>query len=192
MKVYQEITLLPNADIVSNFLLEKVFQQIHLALVEIQDANGKVPVGIAFPEYDIENNLLGNKLRLFATEESSLEKLDIKKWLQKLLDYVHITTLRPVPERVNTYVIYKRQQPKSNVERIARRKSKREIITMEEALDALKNYKEEKVKTPFININSKSSNRRFRLFIIKDKASQTKNTLFTCYGLGQESSVPDF
>lgn len=87
MKFYIEITLLPGVDIGINFLWAKLYQQIHLALVDMNDGKGSVPVGVAFPQYDTDKNRLGNKLRLFASSESDLIKLDIKKWLNRLLDY---------------------------------------------------------------------------------------------------------
>ena len=49
-----------------------------------------------------------------------LEKLDLKKWLDRLTDYVHITSIREVPENIKGYAIYKRKQVKTNAERLAR------------------------------------------------------------------------
>ena len=51
MRCYQEITLIPNADINRHFLWSKAFQQIHLGLVETQNAQKRVPIGLSFPEY---------------------------------------------------------------------------------------------------------------------------------------------
>ena len=48
MKNYIEMTLLPDADITLNFLWEKLYQQLHLALVEIQDSDKTVPVWSLF------------------------------------------------------------------------------------------------------------------------------------------------
>ena len=51
MKNYIEITLLPSAEITLSFLWEKLYQQLHLALVEIQDSDKSVSVGVSFPKY---------------------------------------------------------------------------------------------------------------------------------------------
>lgn len=51
MKYYLEMTLLPNSDINLFTLWSTLFGQIHLGLVEIQDDQGYVPIGISFPEY---------------------------------------------------------------------------------------------------------------------------------------------
>lgn len=192
MKYYVEITLLPSVDIGLFFLWEKVFQKIHIELVKMKTSNGKVPIGISFPEYDAENNRLGSKLRLFATDEAILEKLDVRKCLNSFTDYVYLTRVRPVPDNVSKYVCYKRQQPKSSNERLARRKSKREGITPEQALKILERYPEQRVKTPFINMGSQSSKQRFKLFVLKQDAGQLVNDGFTCYGLSSKSTVPEF
>ncbi|MGV3526022.1 MAG: type I-F CRISPR-associated endoribonuclease Cas6/Csy4 [Candidatus Sericytochromatia bacterium] len=192
MKVYQEITLLPSVDIELYFLWEKVFQQIHLALVEIQDENHQVSVGIAFPGYSCKPFALGTQLRLFAPEESHLQQLEASKWLNRLSDYVHITGIRSVGN-VQGHVRYKRQQPKSSVERLARRKAQRENIPLEQALDALKAFQEQQVKTPYIHIKSHSSNHRFRLFINQETAQQACEGRFNTYGLSlAQATVPHF
>lgn len=192
MKYYIELTLIQNADIAHYFLWEKVFQQVHLGLVEMQDTDQNVQIGISFPEYDKENFRLGSKLRLFAEDESILKEFDIKKWLNRLSDYVHITRIREVPDRKLTYSFYKRELIKHAKERLARRKAKRAGIEIDEALRLLKNYKEEKVKTPFINIKSQSSKQRFKLFILKEESDKLVNQGFNSYGLSNISSVPEF
>ena len=192
MKVYLEITLLPNADICNHFLWEKVFQQVHLGLVEMQDANSKVPIGLSLPEYDLEKRQLGSKLRLFAVNESILGEYDTPKWLNRLTDYVHLTGIRDVPARLSNLARYKRQQPKSSNERLARRLAKRQGLSVQEALVRLENRKEQRVDIPFINMNSQSSKRRFRLFILKEQVSHSSNEGFSCYGLSNVSTVPEF
>ena len=44
MTVYLEITLLPDVDISLNFLLQKVYQQLHLKLVDMQRENSLLSV----------------------------------------------------------------------------------------------------------------------------------------------------
>jgi len=192
MNYYIEITLIPSADIGIYFIMEKTFRQIHLGLIKMQSPTGKVPIGISFPEYDLEKNRLGGKIRLFATKEPVLEKLDVSKCLGNLTDYVHVTGIRMVPEKVSSYVGYARQQPKSSNIRMARRKAKREGIKFEQALQILDGYEEQRVKTPFINITSQSSKQRFRLFVLRRDAMELINDGFSCYGLSSKSTVPEF
>ena len=132
MKYYIEITLQPSNEIPLYFLWKKIFPQIHLGLVENQDNEKRSLIGISFPEYsesskNQESKTLGSKLRLFAGEESELVKFNAEGCLSRLLDYVHITCVREIPEqKINGYAIYSRHQPKVNKERLARRYLKRE------------------------------------------------------------------
>ncbi len=193
MKHYIEITLLPTAEIPIYFLWEKVYRQIHLALVEIQDDNGKVNIGSSFPEYDHKKYQLGNKLRMFACSIQDLENLQINNWLNHLKDYTHISSIRDVPKKTNGLAIYKRIQPKSSNARLARRKAMREGISTKEATIALSKYKEKNSNAPYIHIKSLSSQKRYRLLIScieGDKNSMIKS--FSTYGLSSTTSLPIF
>ncbi|USQ12976.1 type I-F CRISPR-associated endoribonuclease Cas6/Csy4 [Legionella lytica] len=192
MNVYQDITLLPMADIDIDFLWGKVYQKIHLGLVETKMPNGLSSIGLAFPEYDIENCQLGSKLRVFAMEKRILEKFHAEKWLNNLSDYTHITGIREVPRNITNYVRFKRKQSKSNTERLARRKAKREAIDFEDAMQVLKNHKEKMINAPYVKISSLSSGNEYKLFICKEPSEELLSKSFSCYGLSAESSLPDF
>lgn len=112
MNYYQEITLLPDVDISLGFLWQKVFQQVHIALVDNKVAANQSAVAISFPDYRKTNFPLGSKLRLFADDKATLETLGIEKWLNRLDDYVHIKGIRSVPNEVS-YVSFARKQVKS-------------------------------------------------------------------------------
>ncbi|MDI1231049.1 MAG: type I-F CRISPR-associated endoribonuclease Cas6/Csy4 [Methylobacter sp.] len=192
MKCYLDITLLPSADIDRHFLWEKVYQQIHLGLVEIQDGNGKIPLGIALPDYSAEKHQLGNKLRLLAETEAQLERFNAKQWLSRLSDYVHLTGIRNVPDRIKTHACYYRIQPKSSNARLARRKAKRENISVEQALSALEKFPEQRSNAPYVWIKSLSNGEKFRLFLGYVEVSEPVNAGFNAYGLSRQSSVPIF
>ncbi len=192
MNVYLDITLIPGADISQYFLWKKVYKQIHFGLVEMKMSNGLSPIGVGFPEYSIEPYKLGSKLRLFANDKAVLENFDARKWLSSLSDYIHITSIRDVPKNISSYIRFKRKQSKSSLERLARRKAKYEAISLEHALELLKNRKEQFIISPFIKISSNSSGESFRLFIIKEVADELINNGFSCYGLSATSTLPDF
>ncbi len=213
MKVYQEIKLLASAEIPINFLWSKVYQQIHLGLVEMQDDHGRVPIGLAFPEYMIgeKYSLLGSKLRLFAQDEATLKQFNAHHWLVRLSDYVHCTSIRPVPEKVSGYATYQREQPKTNKERLARRYAKRHNLDYETALNGIINlnapspdqdgYKtqfrycdmpQKNIPTPFIRLKSLSSEQTFCLWIKKTVVAEPAGTTFSSYGLSATSTVPEF
>jgi len=192
MKSYLEITLLPNPEVGVNFLWSKVFQQIHLGLVEMQDDQGRVPIGLSFPEYVIGDkySLLGSKLRLFANDEAMLKQFDAVKWLARLSDYVHSTSIRPVPEKIIGYTIYQREQPKTNPERLARRYARRlaerekraEVdADYETALTQYSKRHRQTINSPFIQLKSLSSDNNFCLWVKKIPVdAQSSTTQFSC------------
>lgn len=204
MKFYQEITLIDQAEISPYFIWSKLYTQLHIALAEMKDESDKVSIGVSFPQYIFEEKVenqkakinLGKKLRLFAESEDDLKKLDIRRWLERLEDYVHITSIREVPSGIKSYAIYKRKQVKTNAQRLARHRVKRGDIGFDEALARYSNA----VKTsnlPYIEMKSLStsdqqSEKRFKLFIEKLPAEQSETQIFSTYGLSSESTVPEF
>jgi CRISPR-associated endonuclease Csy4 len=191
MNFYLEITLLPNTEIGLNFLWEKVYQQLHLGFVAIKDENGKVAVGVSFPSYDAEKHHLGHKLRLFAETEALLLRFDASGWLAILSDYVHLTRIKPVPEKVEKHGCFYRIQLKSQLNR-AQRKARRKNISVEKALHYYDAYVEQRTKAPFIHLKSASSRESFKLFIGYVEQVETSEKGFSCYGLSRQSTVPIF
>ena len=195
MKSYLEITLLPNPEVGVNFLWSKVFQQIHLGLVEIQNDQGQVPIGLSFPEYVTGDkySVLGSKLRLFANDEAVLKQFDVVNWLARLSDYVHCTSIRPVPEKIIGYALYQREQPKTNPERLARRYARRHNIDYETALALYSKRNYQTINSPFIQLKSLSSDNNFCLWVKKIPVdAQSSTTQFSTYGLSSISTVPEF
>lgn len=198
MKYYVELTLLPDVDISLYFLWGKVYQQIHLALVEQQDSDKRIGIGASFPEYqfDEKHKTLGNKLRLFADSEDALSSLDLSRWLSRLNDYVHRKSITTVPEKLNGYAYFKRVQTKSNLQRISRRSAKHLGISEEEMLARFQDRKEVASQAPFIRLESLSSENGFRLMVSKQPSelpSYSKG--FSTYGLSSKenpSTVPIF
>lgn len=204
MKFYQEITLIDQAEISPYFIWSKLYTQLHIALAEIKDDSDKVSIGVSFPQYIFEEKVdnqkakinLGKKLRLFTESETDLKQLDIRKWLERLEDYVHITSIREVPSDIKGYAIYKRKQFKTNAQRLARHRVKRGDIGFDEAL-ARYNKVVTKTDLPYIEMKSLNSSdehseKRFRLFIEKQPAKKSETQVFSTYGLSSESSVPEF
>jgi CRISPR-associated endonuclease Csy4 len=199
MKFYQEITLIDQAEISTYFIWSKLYTQLHLAFAEQKDTNEKVNIGVSIPKYVFEQKTqdskarihLGDKLRIFARSHADLEKLDIRKWLERFTDYVHLTSIREVPQDVKSYAIYKRKQVKTNAQRLARHRAKRGDISFDEALAR---YSQVVTTTdlPYIQMKSLNSNQPFKLFIEKKTAEKSETQVFSTYGLSSESSVPEF
>ena len=191
MKYYQEITLIPDAEIPPDFLWTKVYAQIHLAFADRENIDHKQIYGVSFPEYADES--MGEKARVFAPEEADLKKLDLKKALRRLSDYVHITSIREVPEsKVKGYVKFARYQPDSSIARKARRYAKRHPEVTEKAAFKMLKQREEKNDLPFIQLKSLSTGQTFNLFVKKEEKKEEGQGGFTTYGLSKGAAVPEF
>ena len=196
MNHYIEVTLVDTDEFSPYALWSVLYTQLHLALVEIKDQNNQVNVGISFPQYRFNQDkgigFLGTKLRLFAQTEADLQKLDLRKWLDRLTDYVHVSSIREVPvNKITGYVTFSRKQVKTNAERLARHRVKRGDIDFDEAF---KRYQNVITSTdlPYVQMKSLTSDKSFKLFIEKRDVEKSASQVFSSYGLSSESCVPEF
>ena len=194
LNFYQEIKLLPEEEIPIHFLWSKVYQQIHLGLVEMQDDQGRVPIGVAFPEYvqGDKYSVLGGKLRLFAEHEATLSQFNASHWLARLSDYVHCTSIRPVPEKRSGYATYQREHPKASKERQARRYAHYHNVDYDTALSRYQGKSQKTLTTPFIRLQSLSGGQTFCLWIKKTVVTEPSGITFSGYGLSATATVPEF
>lgn len=192
MDYYQEVELLPDVDIGVYFLWQKVYQQIHLALVERKRSDTECPIGVAFPGYDMEKNFLGVKLRLFSGDEELLEQMDCERWLNRLRDYIHLGGIKPVPNKIAGHACFKHIKLKGNKEKLARRRAKRKGETFQQALAHFEGLKEQNCRLPYINMVSQTNGQRFRLFIGMRLMEQPQEGFYSCYGLSNTTTVPLF
>ncbi|KPH63437.1 type I-F CRISPR-associated endoribonuclease Cas6/Csy4 [Pseudoalteromonas porphyrae] len=217
MKYYLDITLLPEADITLGFIWQKVYQQVHIALVDNKVAENESAIAVSFPRYSTEKSgehefPLGNQLRLLANDEAQLTKLKIAKWLNRLEDYVHIKSIKPVPENV-TYAAFVRQHVKgeARIEKDMLSKAQRWAEKSGQPLDTclaeLEKTKPKAVNSlPFIWLESQetkqrdaANSRKFPLFIKKVEIGKKQTGIFNCYGLSVNhsnkeklASIPQF
>lgn len=188
MKFYQEITLLPGAEISAGFLWQKLYQPLHMLMVESKHQSAENWVSVSFPQYSEKS--LGHKLRVFARSENVLNNWQLKKVFRKFEDYMHITNIRSVPEQAGL-VIFKRYQSSQGSLSHAKRAAKRHDMDVDEAYQLL-NQKETK-KLPFIQLKSLSTNQNvMRIKIQRQRVEENKECqlVFNAYGL--KNPVPDF
>lgn len=194
MKFFQDITLLPSEEMEPHFLWEKLYHQVHLALVEHKNAMGQFSIAVAFPQYSVEKSRLGGKLRLFSHNESELEQLNISKWLARFTDYLHVTSIRPVPDNVDKKVSYSRPKVRTSKEREIRRRMKRHGETLDQATAHFAGFKVRTTKAPFVHMQSYTKGTRFPLFIRENVAEVTTGSMITfdSYGLSSQGCLPKF
>ncbi len=201
MNFYQEITLLTEPEIPLSDIWQKVFQQVHIALVENKVATNQSAIAVGFPEYGQGGFPLGNKLRLFAQDQVQLEKLAIRKWLNRLEDYIHVKSVKAVPEDP-TWVSFSRQHVKSperiehEMQQKAQLWSNKSGMPLSECLEALEKTKPSgHSKLPFIYVYSQQTkqrspdkNSKFPLFIHKALLDSEQSGMFDCYGLSSKAN----
>lgn len=211
MNYYIEITLLPGPDFSLFRLWSQVFEQLHLGFVGNQDDQKRVPIGLSLPEYKMGNKygVLGGKFRLFAEDEATLERFNALQRLAHLSDYVHCTGIRPVPDKLTGYAVYRRLRPKTNPERLARRYAKRHNLDFATALNGVvelrsdstgaypKSFRycdmeDKSIATPFIRLQSLSNGKTFCLWITKTVVASPSGSGFNSYGLSTSTTVPEF
>ena len=201
MNAYIELTIIPSPEIHVYVIWSKLYTQLHLALVACKETDNTSAVGISFPEYWCEERKgviyggLGAKARLFANNQVDLERLQLEQWLSRLSDYVHISSIKPVPtEKVTGHLIVSRVRTKPSKENLARRYSRRHGVSEEESLQRLSDYKQyvDDKYTPYVRINSLSGQKVFSLFIKQQVVATAQEGAYTCYGLSADSTVPNF
>ena len=197
MKYYLDITLLPDTEISLGFLWQKVYQQIHIGLADNKIAENQSVIAVSFPKYGDKAFPLGDKLRLLAEQQSQLEQLDVAKWLNRLTDYTHATSIKSVPSSVNKYACFKRKPVKSEL-----RKSESLANHLKKPVDEIIEFRksnglEKKCKLPFIHMESQKQTEtgkknKFRLFIAQELSGSPVEGVFDCYGLSKIATVPCF
>ncbi len=210
MKYYQDITLLPDAEVSLGFIWEKVYQQIHLLLVENKRAENQSQLGLSFPTYGDKTFPLGHQLRLLAENEEQLIQAHTNQWLQRLSDYVHVKSVKAVPSEVSEYACFYRVNPKSQQRRLKQLDRRVAVLAqkhgiaeegMRASLLASIEQRSDESKLPYINVQSLSSSdnkqhHKFMLFIDCHTSQLPENNgnLFTCYGLSptEQGTTPVF
>lgn len=193
MNHYIEITLRPDAEVGLGFIWQKVYQQIHLALVEVKDADEKVNVGVSLPKYGSKTFPLGDTVRLFGNMPEDLKALRLDHWLGRLSDYVAMTGIREVPQHIENHVCFRRKQPKMDFMKRVEKQAKRHGVSIEAALEHFSNYaKDDQLTLPFVSVYSQTSKQHFPLFIEKNATPSPVTGKFDTYGLSKEATVPWF
>lgn len=197
MKYYIELTIIDSQELTLYQIWSKLYIQLHLAFVVCQDQDGKVNYGVSFPQYrmvpDKKISSLGQKVRIFAQSQQALQALDLPKWLERLTDYVHISSIRAVPaDKVTGYAQFYRAMPQMSLEERIIHQAKRHQVPIEQARVHLQNYDKPTQSTPYILLKSLSSEKNFALHIAKRSVKDVGDGCFGTYGLSRSAGVPEF
>jgi len=184
---YIDLTVIPDEETSSPQLMSALYEKLHLALVNEQTDS----IGVSFPNYRRIAKTLGAVLRLHGSEEV-LNDLMSADWLKGMRDYVKVAAIAPVPADSEHRTVY-RQQFKTNVDRLRRRRMKRKGETVEEVIKAIPDEAARRPDLPYVWMRSQSTKQRFCLFIGMGPPRKTPvSGCFSCYGLSSETTIPWF
>lgn len=187
MDHYLDIRLLPDPEFPAPLLMSALFAKLHRALVDY----GGRDIGVSFPEVVQSKRTLGQRLRLHGNG-LSLDRLMAIGWLQGMRDHVTITSVQPVPAGVQHRVV-RRVQAKSSPERLRRRLMVRKSIDAEAARAAIPDAAARMLELPYVEIGSRSTEQRFRLFIEHlEPVSTPREGTYGSYGLSSSATIPWF
>lgn len=183
MKHYIDIEVLPSVDYSNTVLMNTLFSKVHPVLYEY----GNNEIGISFPNF---KKNLGNILRIHGKKEN-LSAFINNNWLSGMRDLVNHSDILEIPNDVK-YRTVTRERVNNSVDRLRRRKMKREGISEETAKKLIPSTEQKNLSLPYINVHSKSNQQYFRIYIkhiIQDK-QVTGN--FDNYGLSSSATIPWF
>lgn len=218
MNYYQEVTIINYPELSLYFIWSKLYTQLHLALVEQAKATygeraTQSDIGVSFPEYAcFEKNgetiaILGSKLRVFAKTKAELEQLNLNKWCERLLDYVHIKSISEVGEKSAEYVVVKKFRQEKNLDSKTRNFAQKHNKTFEEVKasriahiakkysiseeEAQQRYENPVLeKRPYIQMKSLETGNPFSLEIEQLSVNVAQAGTFNTYGLSVKTTVP--
>ena len=187
MHDYLDIRLRPDPEFSAALLMSALFSKLHRGLIEAKQNQ----IGISFPKHDDNKPSLGDCLRLHGVL-SDIEKLMALNWHRGMQDHIQLKPIDQVPEMAGFRVV-QRVQVKSSVERLRRRAIKHLDLSEAQALERIPDTREQRIKLPFVSIQSQSTGQRFRLFIKhSDLLAVPESGCFSHYGLSQNATIPWF
>ncbi|MEG3080056.1 type I-F CRISPR-associated endoribonuclease Cas6/Csy4 [Halomonas sp. 5021] len=189
MDHYIDIRLRPDPDFAPAMLMGALYNKLHRALFDLQAED----VGVSFPDHKhgVRARTLGNHLRLHGTQ-ARLQQLMSANWLIGMRDHTQVSDVLTVPASAKHINVARKQFNTGSPSR-AKRYAKRHDISEDEARQIYAKLAEQRIELPFVQINSRSTQQRFSLFIEHGKpaASATEGT-FSHYGLSPNATVPWF
>ena len=181
---YIEIKAIPQVDMLQTEVISFCLQKLHQILPHFEGR-----IGLAFPAYG-NDKTLGGIIRLFGSE-NDCDSVYIKS--QELRDYVLLSEVMPIPEKVRSYRIYQRVQMKgqSAIRRAEKRLTAQGKWSEEVRQNMLQKQAIQRVY-PHAHLKSSSTKQQFILAIKSVYKAKSVEGSFSAYGLSQAATVPHF
>ena len=174
MDHYIDIRLRPDPDFAPAMLMGALYNKLHRALFDLQATD----LGVSFPghKHGVRARTLGDHLRLHGTQ-ARLGQLMGADWLTGMRDHTQVSEVLAVPANSQHFIVARKQfntGSPSRAKRYAKLAARR-------------------IELPFVQINSRSTQQRFSLFIEHGKPQEKPVAgSFNHYGLSPDATVPWF
>lgn len=157
----QAIKIIPDMFVNSGAIVSKIFDILHNSFVNLEQE-----YAISFPEYSYERQYLGDTIIIGSKSKNGLEELNLNKALTGISMYAHVeNTIKEIGEK--NFKFFKRLHIPNQASSYKRRAKKRgSNFNMREATAVLRVKRREMSKAPYIIVKSRSTNRKFSLFIL--------------------------
>jgi CRISPR-associated endonuclease Csy4 len=184
---YIDIHLRIDPDFAASQLLSVLYAKVHRALVRL----GSDDLAISFPGYSEKPLGLGSSLRVLG-DPTRLAQLMGLNWMSGMADHVRVELVTPVPVDA-AYRRLIRVQAKSNPDRLRRRLMKRHNVSAAQAQEQVPDSAAEKLRLPFLSLQSSSSGQKFLLFLrLEEPVASPRSGTFNAYGLSATATIPWF
>lgn len=181
---YIELRAIPQVDMLQTEIISFCMQKLHQILPHFEGR-----IGLGFPAYG-NDRTVGGIIRLFGSE-NDCHFIHFK--LQSLQDYALIGEIKNVPEKIKSYRVYQRFQPKGqSAIRRAEKRLKAQGKWNEEVLQNMLQKQTTQRIYPHIRLTSSSTKQQFILAIKATYQTKAIDGVFNAYGLSQIATVPHF
>lgn len=186
---YIDITLQPDAEFSPHHLMGALFSKLHKALVLLQSDD----ICASYPQWQSKpasRRTMGTVMRVHGSQKA-LTLLMAQSWLNGMRDHIKISE---IAKAVSTgdYLIVRRRQFKTNVNRLRRRHMKRHGLNEQEAIKAVPDFVGEQPDLPFMSLASGSTRQKFCIFVDQIVVKAPAEGIFNAYGMSPTATVPSF
>ena len=193
MNSYQDIKIMPDAEMRENVLLNKVYTKLHKAIYDLKADD----IGISFPQV---NKKLGCVIRIHSSNER-LQELQKLNWLGGLSGYCKVGEVLTIPNDIKGYQVISRIRQTMSLAKLSKRidyqKKHGDLKTDDEVKAYEKQYKAKMFQTgldnPYLELQSSSTGQLYRIYIhFSELAQQPTSGQFNRFGLSKNATVPIF
>ena len=184
---YFDVTAIPQEELIQPEVMAIIFGALHPLLPQFKGA-----IGVGFPHYYLRRAKFGPLLRVFG-EQHALENVARALRQTEAGGDGLIDSVTEIPQIVEGYAHFKRVRKKgmSDLRRLKKRMEARGEWSEEVGLQIAARYAKP-LELPYLVLKSKSTGKKFSLWIERSLANNRGEGKFDAYGLSSTRAGPIF